>query len=273
MSGAAEEPNTEPDALRRARFVVAYRGTGFRGFAANDGVRTVMGELAAAVERVTRRPFEYSMSGRTDAGVHGWGQVVSGDLPDATDLDDLARRLNKMCGPEIAVRSADWAPADFDARFSATWRRYRYDVWNDAAANPLRVETTWHVARPLDLAAMQSACADLPGEHDFTSFCRLPKVDDDHPPPSMVRIVHEADWQRIDGSPLLRFEIRASAYCHQMVRSIVGTLVDIGQGRIRADAIPDILAAKDRSRAGRVAPPDGLVLWDVGYDGERWDAS
>lgn len=251
---------------------MAYRGTDFRGFAPNHGVRTVMGELGAAIERVTRRPFEYSMSGRTDAGVHGWGQVVSGDVPEDTDLDGLARRLNKLCGPDIAVRSADWTEADFDARFSATWRRYRYHVWNDPAPNPLLAETTWHVARPLDLSAMQAACPDLLGEHDFTSFCRAPKVDDDHPLPSMVRIVLDAGWQRVDDSPMLRFEIRASAFCHQMVRSIVGTMVDIGLGRRPSDCIPAVIEAADRTAAGSVAPPVGLVLWQVGYDGTRWDA-
>jgi tRNA pseudouridine38-40 synthase len=271
MAGAAE-PNLEPGALRRARFVVAYRGTDFRGFAPNQGVRTVMGELAAAVERVTRRPFEYSMAGRTDVGVHGWGQVVSGDLPGDTDLGDLSRRLNKLCAPDIAVRSAEWAAPDFDARFSATWRQYRYHVWNDPAPNPLLAATVWHVARPLDVAAMRRAAGDLIGEHDFSSFCRKPKVDADHPLPSMVRILHEVEWNRVEDSPLLRCQVRGSAFCHQQVRSMVGTMVDIGLGRLDPGCIPAILELRDRAGAGRVAPPDGLTLWAVGYDGRRWDA-
>lgn len=263
-----------PDAteLRRARFVIAYRGDEFRGLAPNHGVRTVMGDLSAAVERVIRGPFEYSMSGRTDAGVHAWGQVISGDLPAGTDLDALARRCNQMCGPSIAVREVEWADDDFDARFSATWRQYRYHVWNDRAPHPLLAGQVWHVPRPLRLDAMQQATPDLLGEHDFTSFCRTPKVDDEHPLPSMVRILHEASWTRVDDSPLLRFQVRGSAFCHQQVRSMVGTLVDIGLGRIAPDRIPAILAACDRAAAGKVAPPEGLVLWAVGYDGERWDA-
>jgi len=232
-----------------------------------------MGDLLPAIERVVRQPVELSMSGRTDAGVHGWGQVVSGDLPADTELDDLARRVNKMCSPDIAIRGAEWTASDFDARFSATWRQYRYHVWNDRAPNPLLADVAWHVARPLDLEAMQSAAPDLLGEHDFTSFCRKPKVDDEHPLPSMVRIVHQAEWSRVDDSPMLRFETRASAFCHQMVRSIVGTLVDIGRGKLSRTSIPAILSAQDRSRAGRVAPPEGLVLWAVGYEGERWDAT
>jgi len=262
----------DDDGLRRARFLIAYHGARFRGLAPNHGVRTVMGDLATAVETVTRRPFEYSMSGRTDAGVHGWGQVISGDLPPDTDLAGLARRLNTMCRPDIAVRSIDWAGPDFDARFSATWREYRYHVWNDAAPNPLLADQVWHVIRPLDLPAMQAGCAGLVGEHDFTSFCRRPKVDAEHPLPSMVRIVHSARWMRVDDSPLLRFEIRGSAFCHQQVRSTVGTLVDIGLHRLPPDAVPAIIEARDRAAAGQVAPPEGLVLWQVGYDGGRWDA-
>ncbi|NNE11974.1 MAG: tRNA pseudouridine(38-40) synthase TruA [Ilumatobacter sp.] len=258
--------------LRRARLVVAYRGTPFRGFAPNHGVRTVMGDLDRAIRKVVRQPVELTGAGRTDAGVHAWGQVISGDLPAETDLDDLARRVNKMCAPDVAVRSAEWADDDFDARFSATSRRYRYHVWNDPAPNPLLADTVWHVPRPLDLDAMQAACEPLLGEHDFSSFCRKPKVPDGMEPASMVRILHEAEWSRIDDSPMLRFEIAGSAFCHQMVRSIVGTMVDIGIGRIHHSKIAGILEARNRDAAGGVAPPTGLVLWEVGYDGTRWDA-
>jgi tRNA pseudouridine38-40 synthase len=230
-----------------------------------------MGDLAEAIATVVRRPVELTGAGRTDAGVHGWGQVVSLDLPADTDLGGLARRINKLCAPDIAVREPEWTADDFDARFSATWRRYRYHVWNDPAPNPLLADLSWHVARPLDLAAMQAASPDLLGEHDFTSFCRRAKVADDQTEPSMVRILHTADWARVDDSPMLRFEIEGSAFCHQMVRSIVGTLVDIGLGRLASGCIPDVLDARDRIAAGAVAPPDGLVLWAVGYEGRRWD--
>jgi tRNA pseudouridine38-40 synthase len=257
---------------RRARFTVAYHGARFRGFAPNHGVRTVMGELVAAMSKVLREPVELTGAGRTDAGVHAWGQVVSGDLPAGTDLHKLARRINKLCAPDISVRDGMWAPADFDARFSATWRRYRYHVWNDPAPNPLLADVSWHVGRAIDVEAMRMASWALLGEHDFSSFCRKPKVDDDHPLPSMVRLMHELDWTRVDDAPLLRFEVRGSAFCHQQVRSMVGTLVDIGLGKLAVDAVPGIIDARDRSAAGSVAPPQGLVLWGVGYDGDRWDA-
>jgi len=262
----------DAQSVRRVRCVVAYRGTDFRGFAPNYGVRTVMRELLTAASKVVRQPVEFSMSGRTDAGVHAWGQVVSGDLPGDTDLDDLRRRVNKMCAPEIAIRSIEWAAADFDARFSATSRRYRYHVWNDPAPNPLLCDLTWHVHRPLDLDAMRAASEPLLGEHDFASFCRKPKMPDGMEPASLVRVLHEATWSRVDDSPMLRFEIAGSAFCHQMVRSIVGTMVDIGIGRIHHSKMAGILEARSRDAAGGVAPPSGLVLWEVGYDGRRWDA-
>lgn len=253
--------------LRRARLTVAYDGSGYRGFAANPGVRTVMGDLAEAVATIVRVPVELTGAGRTDAGVHAWGQVVSGDLPDNVDLTDLARRVNKLCAPGLAVRAAEWAPDGFDARFSATWRMYRYQVWNHSSPNPLLARSVWHVGRSLDLAAIRAGAARFEGEHDFGSFCRRPDVD---PPASLVRRVYEFTLDD-QAAPLLVFTVRGSAFCHQQVRSMVGTLIDVGLGRFDPDDVTGILAARDRTRAGQVAPPAGLVLWEVGYDGRRWD--
>lgn len=258
--------------LRRVRILIAYNGAAFRGAAVNPGVRTVVGDLTDAASLVLRCPIEFTLAGRTDAGVHAWGQVLSADLPAHTDLDELGRRLNKLCGPDIAVRDIAWADADFDARFSATSRSYRYHVWNDRAPNPLRSHDSWHVPQPLDLAAMHWAAGHLTGEHDFASFCRRPKPAAGAPQPSLVRIMYDVGWTRVADTPMLRFEVLGSAFCHQQVRSMVGTCVEIGLGRIAADALPAIIAARDRAAAGRVAPPEGLIMWQVGYDGTRWDA-
>ncbi len=261
---------------RNVRLTVAYDGTDFRGFAESEGVRTVLGDLRPAVETVVRCPVELIAAGRTDAGVHGWGQVVSGELPAATDLRRLERSVNGLCGPDIAVRDAVWAEPTFSARFSATGRTYRYHVWNDPAPNPLLARTTWHVPLALDVAAMNLAAAALLGERDFSSFCRRPRPPAGFDEPSLVRHVRRASWTHGGddewGSQLLRFEITASSFCHQMVRSIVGTLVDVGLGRRPVDSLPATLDAHDRNAAGQVAPPTGLVLWSVDYRGERWDA-
>jgi tRNA pseudouridine38-40 synthase len=261
---------------RTVRLTVAYDGTDFRGFAESDGVRSVLGDLRRAVETVVRAPVELTGAGRTDAGVHGWGQVVSGALPSSTDLGRLERSINAMCAPDISVRDVAWADADFSARFSATGRTYHYLVWNDPAPNPLLARSVWHVPAPLDVASMNRAAEMLLGEHDFSSFCRRPKPAAGSADPSLVRHLERAAWTVTDEarwvSSLLCFEITASSFCHQMVRSIVGTLIDVGLARRSAESMTATLAALDRQAAGQVAPPTGLVLWSVDYAGVRWDA-
>ena len=257
---------------RVARMTVAYDGTDFRGFAESDGVPTVMGALRPAIERVVRQPIEPVAAGRTDAGVHGWGQVVSAALPADTDLDRLQRSVNRLCAPDIAIRDTKWATDGFSARFSATARTYRYTVWNDPVPNPLLARFSWHVPAPLAVDDMNTAAQHLLGEHDFSSFCRRPRPAEGMAAPSLVRRVRRAEWSTGDTAGRLSFEISATSYCHQMVRSVVGTLVDVGLGRRRADSMALVLLARDRNAAGQVAPPTGLVLVDVDYSGERWDA-
>ncbi|HUF98579.1 MAG TPA: tRNA pseudouridine(38-40) synthase TruA [Ilumatobacter sp.] len=256
---------------RRARIIVAYHGAAFRGLALNEGVPTVMGALLPALELVVRQPVELVMSGRTDAGVHAWGQVLSGDLPDSTHLTDIMRRINKLCAPDIAIRAIEWAEPTFNARLDATSRSYRYDVWNHHSPHPMLTDRAWHVPQPLDMQAMNAAAPAFIGEHDFSSFGRPPKVQPGAPAPSMTRMMYEMGWTEVEES-MLRYTVRGSAFCHQQVRSMVGTLVDVGLGRIAAAAVPAILRAGDRAAAGQVAPPHGLTLWAVGYDGTRWDA-
>ncbi len=264
------EPTTfdEPAAMRRARLVVAYDGAAFHGFAVNPGVTTVAGRLNEALSRITGAAVTVTGAGRTDAGVHAWGQVVSADLPVEVDIGSLARRLTRMCAPSIVVRESAWAEPDFDARFSAMWRHYRYTVLNEPLPDPFLAATSWHVPAPLDLRLMQLGCDPLIGEHDFSSFCRAPKVPAGQAVPSAVRRIIVARWSQSRserGGRLLHFDVRANAFCHQMVRSIVGTLVDVGLGRIHAGELRGRLQARDRRAAGQVAPPHGLCLWEVGY--------
>jgi tRNA pseudouridine38-40 synthase len=243
---------------------IAYDGTGFAGFSENLNVKTVGGELKAALATVLRHPVKLIVAGRTDAGVHAWGNVVHFDTESAPDLVALQRNLNNMLGPAIAIRSADVAPAEFNARYAAVARRYRYTVLNWPVPDPFLATTTWHVPQPLDLAALRLACDPLIGEHDFSSFCRVPKR---IPDASLVRLVHDARWLDL-GDGILRFDIDASSFCQQMVRAIVGTMVPMGLGRQRAGEMAGILRARDRSAANRVAPARGLCLWEVVYPGD-----
>jgi tRNA pseudouridine38-40 synthase len=244
----------------RVRMTVAYDGAGFKGFFANEGVKTVGGTLAGAIRKVLGYPIELKCAGRTDKGVHAWGQVVSFDAEEfGLDLAGLQRSLNRMLGPAIVVRDAQKAHSAFDARRSAVGRRYRYTVLNRPVPDPFLARTSWHVTDTLDVRAMRLACDPIIGEHDFSSFCRLPDED-----ASLVRTVRDARWVDL-GESVLRFDIEAVAFCHQMVRSLVGTMVDVGRGRKKAGDVAGILRAADRAAAGQPAPPHGLCLWEVLY--------
>jgi tRNA pseudouridine38-40 synthase len=243
---------------------VAYDGSSFHGFAPNPGVRTVGGTLRDALERVLRREVDLTCAGRTDSGVHAWGQVVSFDAPaDTLDLPALQRSVNRQCGPAIVVRRADVGPDGFDARRSALHRSYRYTVLNRPVPDPFLAHLSWHVDEPLDVDLLRLACDPLVGEHDFSAFCRRPKHRDGSEA-SLVRNVHRAGWSDL-GDGILRFEIEANAFCHQMIRSVVGTLVDVGLGRKRPGDLLGVIAGRDRAAASVLAPPQGLCLWHVGY--------
>jgi tRNA pseudouridine38-40 synthase len=244
----------------RLRLLVAYDGLGYHGFALQPGVATIGGALAGALERYLRHTVELTCAGRTDAGVHAWGQVVSLDVRAGVDPVALQRALNRTLRPQVVVRESEVAPDGFDARRWATGRRYRYTVRNDPVADPFTAGTAWHVERPLDLAAMRLACDPLIGAHDFSSFCRRPPVDG----ASLVRVVRDARWVDL-GDGMLRFEIEASSFCQQMVRSVVGTLVDVGLGKRKAGEMAAVLRAASRAAAGQPAPPHGLCLWEVSY--------
>jgi tRNA pseudouridine38-40 synthase len=245
---------------------VAYDGSDFHGFAAQPNVVTVGGTLAGVLERVLNIDHvALSCAGRTDAGVHAWGQVVTFDAGiESPRLDEVQQAVNRLCGPRVVVRSIEAADPGFDARFSARARTYRYTVLNRTVPDPFLAATSWHVPVPLDVRAMTMACDPLIGEHDFSSFCRRPKVAPDAEPVSLGRRVLWAEWDDA-GDGVLHFWITASAFCHQMVRSITGTLVEVGRGRRRAGDMTGLIAARDRQGAGDLAPAHGLCLWHVDY--------
>jgi tRNA pseudouridine38-40 synthase len=254
-------PNSAPTA--RVRLSVAYDGTDFHGFAAQARQRTVAGVLGESLGKVLRHHPELVCAGRTDRGVHAWGQVVSFDAPGGVDLGRLKRSVNSMLGPEVVVRDASFADAGFSARFDARARTYHYTIVNRDAPDPFRSRFAWWVDSPLDVRALRIASDAFIGEHDFTSFGRKPKTDTDVEP-SMHRKVTESRWHE-DGDGVLRYEIRANAFCWQMVRSIVGTLVEVGTDKRRPGDMLAIIRAADRAAAGDIAPPHGLCLWEVDY--------
>ena len=266
-------------ALQRWRLLIAYDGAAFRGFAAQPEVPTVAGALAQALGRTARMPEApiITCAGRTDAGVHARGQVVHVDLPAAASSDGvwLARALNRQLAPEVVVRRAEAVGPDFDARRLATSRSYRYLVWNAPAPDPLLAPVAWHVRDRLDLGSMRTASDVFLGTHDFRSFCRRPVGSDPGRP--LERRVTTARWS-LDQGPeatdadggtgatrLLRFDITAASFCHQMVRSLVGSLVEVGRGRENAAGLMERLRAVTRHRMPDPAPAHGLCLVSVDY--------
>jgi tRNA pseudouridine38-40 synthase len=246
----------------RVRVDLAYHGARFHGFAENPGVRTVAGVLRVALEKVLGHTVELTGAGRTDRGVHARGQVVSFAAdPARLDPGRLLSALNGLCGPEIAVSSVRVVEDGFDARHSAVARCYRYTVLNRPTPDPLLADRAWHVPEPISLPALRLASDPLLGEHDFSSFCRRPKG---APDASLVRHLSRLDWREA-GDDLLVATVEADAFCHQMVRSLVGLAVAVGTGVLRAGDVHGVLAARDRNAVPRVAPAHGLVLESVTY--------
>jgi tRNA pseudouridine38-40 synthase len=199
-----------------------------------------------------------SVAGRTDAGVHAEGQVASFPASDEVDLDRIQRALNGRLGPEVAVLEARRVPDGFDARRSATGREYRYAIDTGPVPNPFTSRYVWHRPGRLSLAPMRAAARLLQGEHDFASFCRAPQL-----PASTTRRLRRLAIAST--GHLVEVRALADSFLHQMVRSLVGTLVRVGEGRIDPEAMPAILEARDRSAAAQMAPAHGLTLVRVQY--------
>jgi tRNA pseudouridine38-40 synthase len=254
--------SSEEGTAVRLRLDVAYDGTGFSGWAAQPGRRTVQGELQTALVKVLRLPeATVTCAGRTDAGVHARGQVCHVDIGHAGSVDpaDLRRRLAGVLPRDVRVRQVSVAPDGFDARFSALWRRYTYRVCDDPAAlDPLHRHHVLAWPRPVDVAAMNAAARPLLGEHDFAAYCRRREG------ATTVRTLLDLTWRRRpDG--LVEARVVADAFCHHMVRGLVGALLTVGEGRRSPGWPADVLAAGRRDPAVRVVGPHGLTLEEVGY--------
>jgi tRNA pseudouridine38-40 synthase len=244
---------------RRLRLVVAYDGGPFSGFARQRDRRTVQGELEAALTRLAKRPVVTVGAGRTDAGVHARGQVVHADVPERLDPERVRRALNGALGPAVVVREAAWAPAGFDARLSARRRAYVYRVDDSGDPDPLLRGFVLAWPRPLSVPRMREAARPRVGEHDFAAFCR------NRARATTTRRLRAVTVRRARG--LVEVRLVADAFCWQMVRSIVGHLLVVGDGRRDPASTAAVLAGRDRSKVGNIAPPHGLRLESVSYGG------
>ena len=249
---------------------VAYDGAPFHGFARQPGRPTVQGAVEDALATVLRREVLTVGAGRTDAGVHALGQVVS-FVADASELSDptsIARSVNGLTPSAISVADARIAPASADARHSALSRAYRYRISAGGPAPVLCAPLVWRLTAGLDVDAMRAGAAFLEGEHDFRSFCVAPSAEG-------RRTVREIDRiavleQEVAGESVISVEVAGRSFLHSMVRIVVGTLVAVGRGRRTPESVAEALEARDRAAAGETAPPQGLVLEAVRYPDDLW---
>ena len=246
---------------------MAYDGYVFSGFAQQAGQLTVQGSLNEALELLYKRPIETVCAGRTDAGVHALQQVVSFNLEhdefESRSLHTLKRSLNALIDSNAVVSNIIEKPFGFSARFDAKAREYRYFI-NTGDTLPVLIRNcVWHLGRPLDIDAMRQGANYLLGEHDFKSFCLTASAKDKTTFRNIIEL--SVSEEELIGKHVVVVKVRGNAFLHSMVRTMVGTLVDVGLGKRQPEWIGDVLVACNRSKAGETAPARGLILWQVIY--------
>ena len=272
-AAAVKAAGTVPtgDLQRTYALTLGYNGAPFAGFARQPGQLTVQGDVEEALSLLFRQQVLTVCAGRTDAGVHARGQVVSFSIPDAAikgrSKRTLLRSLNALTHELITVKNIEEKPQGFSARFDAVSREYRYHICIDDVPPLFMRDYSWHIPRALDVGAMRLAAAYLEGEHDFKSFCLAASAKDK----TTFRYVEKVQVEpaQVMGENLLVITVKGNAFLHSMVRTMVGTLVKVGAGHREPEWVKHVLAACDRSAAGETAPACGLVFWSVDYEGPR----
>ncbi|GAB4575877.1 MAG: tRNA pseudouridine(38-40) synthase TruA [Anaerolineae bacterium] len=249
--------------MQRFRATLAYDGTVYAGFQRQaGGTPTIQGAVEQALKRVTGQPVTVLGAGRTDAGVHATGQVIAFDVAWRHEPEALLRALNANLPTDIALQTLAVAAPGFHPRYSARSRTYEYHFYVGRVRQPLWDRYAWQIPYSLDRAAMACAAALLVGEHDFATFGQPPGQ---HRPASTVRTVLRSEFAWGQPGERCRYTITANAFLQRMVRSIMGTLVEVGRGAMDCEMFAAVLAAADRSQAGPSAPPHGLTLVSVEY--------
>ncbi len=243
--------------MRTLKLKLEYDGTAFSGWQAQPGRRTVQGVLAEACARILRHEVRVVGAGRTDAGVHARGQVASLRTESALAPERVLRGLNAILPEDVAVLSVEEAPPDFDARFSARAKWYRYRIHNSPVPSPLERMFSHHVRFELDLDRMRAAARPLVGTHDFRGFAREA---DERP---TVRTLFSVDVNR--RATIIEIDVRGDGFLYNMVRAIAGTLIEVGRGKKAIDACEAVLSTGERAVAGPTVPPQGLFLMEVIY--------
>lgn len=246
--------------MHRYKCIVSYDGTLFAGYQVQPDKRTVQLELEKALRKMHKgKEIKVSASGRTDAGVHAKGQVIHFDSPYSFPAENWGKALNALLPEDIAVMSVEEASADFHARFDASGKEYRYMISLSKKRDPFQRNYSYHFPYTLDYGAVKETLPFLLGTHDFTSFCSAKTEVEDK-----VRTIKEIEL--LEGDGMLIFRFVGSGFLYNMVRILVGTLLEVGTGKKKPEDMAEILEKKDRSFAGKTAPGQGLYLWEVFYD-------
>jgi len=244
--------------MRNLKLLIEYEGTAYYGWQIQPGVRTVQGVIEEKLSLLLQHPVRLKGASRTDKGVHALGQVANFFTSNPMDLSTIQRALNALLPPDIVIKGVEEVPADFHARFSAKSKVYEYRILNRPFPSALWRRFCWHIPQPLELEVMRRCAEVLIGEHDFSSF----RLSGDKSSHSWRRVLR-AQWRREE--ELMVFEIEANAFLRGMVRGIVGTLVEVGRGKISPEGFLEILEARDRRKAAATAPPQGLILKEIRY--------
>ena len=240
------------------RLVIEYDGTNYHGWQRQASDNSIQSEIEAALAKMTGSPVKLIGSGRTDAGVHAFGQSANFCCNTRLSAEAFQKGLNSLLPGDIVIKTCFEAEADFHARFAARGKTYQYRIYNAVVPSALCLRYSWHIRRKLDMAAMRKAAGILLGSHDFKAFQGQGSEVFD-----TVREIYKSDFT--SGDDRIIFEIRGNGFLRYMVRNIVGTLVDIGMGKKTEEDFQEILNSGDRNRAGITAPPQGLFLMEVIY--------
>ncbi len=245
--------------MRNVKLIIEYDGTDFHGWQRQDKHRTVQGEVEQALGKIMKKEISIHASGRTDAGVHGLGQVASFKADFTIPIDRIPLAVNGVLPHDVAIRSAVEVDPNFHARYSAVGKRYIYKIYNNILRSPLQRNYAYFVPNALDIEAIQKASSYFVGEHDFKAFMASGSSVKD----TIRRIYRLHAYREQD---MLTIEVEGNGFLYNMVRIISGTLVDVGTGKMSPEEIPNIISSKARTEAGHTAPPQGLYLAEVYYE-------
>jgi tRNA pseudouridine38-40 synthase len=255
--------------MQTIKLTIAYDGSDFHGWQLQPGLPTIQGALQDALRQITQEAIAIHGASRTDAGVHALGQVAHFKTHSTLDAHEIQRGLNALLPPTVRIVAAQEVGQDFHARWLAQGKTYRYRIYRGEVLPPFDHRRAFHYPWPLDEAAMSAAARAFEGQHDFTSFAASTGSEEDDKDRDMQRLIHTSeivrDHEREQGHDEIAYVVRGRSFLRYMVRKIVGTLIEVGKGHLAPSDIPEIFAARDRSRSGPTVPPEGLYLVALEY--------